>query len=291
MHHHIYIYHTNPWRIVDTKKTNNTVMYIITLGEIFVTSKYLKKKKKNTYTKKIPIKKKKKVSIDYFIPSASIYDLDPAGKCKNEPRIPEKTREREEGEEEFQDGTGEKWQTEWKNERDRDGTGRDAACASVMRFQTNGAAVSGIVTRKERVHLRAIAEFTFYSANLPPSSPHRDSQERWQLSSRMFPPPSPYCTPRERRGGKKNTAWTKIRRKSPFSTWAFLARGAGGEGGSGEGVNACITLRIELFSSWRRWPNDRTGGKILLARGNVATRAVNPTSLPSCEVLFVNRER
>lgn len=83
-------------------------MYIITLGEIFVTSKYLKKKKKNTYTKKIPIKKKKKVSIDYFIPSASIYDLDPAGKCKNEPRIPEKTREREEGEEEFQDGTGEK---------------------------------------------------------------------------------------------------------------------------------------------------------------------------------------
>lgn len=46
-----------------------------------------------------------------------------------------------------------RWQTEWKNERDRDGTGRDAACASVMRFQTNGAAVSGIVTRKERVHL------------------------------------------------------------------------------------------------------------------------------------------
>lgn len=97
---------------------------------------------------------------------------------------------------------------------------------------------------------------------------------------------------RERRGGKKNTAWTKIRRKSPFSTWAFLARGAGGEGGSGEGVNACITLRIELFSSWGG--GDRTtgpGGKILLARGNVATRAVNPTSLLSCEVLFVNRER
>lgn len=34
---------------------------------------------------------------------------------------------------------------------------RTAACVSVMRFQTNGAAVSGIVTRKERVHLRAIA--------------------------------------------------------------------------------------------------------------------------------------
>lgn len=48
---YIYIYHTNPWRIVDTKKTNNTVMYIITLGEIFVTSKYLKKKKEYLHQK------------------------------------------------------------------------------------------------------------------------------------------------------------------------------------------------------------------------------------------------
>lgn len=43
------------------EKTNNTVIYIITLGEIFVTSKYLKKK--NTYTKKISRKKRKCRSI------------------------------------------------------------------------------------------------------------------------------------------------------------------------------------------------------------------------------------
>lgn len=266
-------------------------MYIITLGEIFVTSKYLKKKKRILTPKKYQLKRKRKYrSIISSLRRRFTIWTRPEN-AKTSRVFPRKRESERRGRRSSRMEQERRWQTEWKNERDRDGTGRDAACASVMRFQTNGAAVSGIVTRKERVHLRAIAEFTFYSANLPPSSPHRDSQERWQLSSRMFPPPSPYCTPRERRGGKKNTAWTKIRRKSPFSTWAFLARGAGGEGGSGEGVNACITLRIELFSSWG---GDRTtgpGGKILLARGNVATQAVNPTSLPSCEVLFVNRER
>lgn len=39
------------------------------------------------------------------------------------------------------------------------------AGVSVMRFQTNGGIVSGIVTRG--VHSEAIGEFTFYSANLP----------------------------------------------------------------------------------------------------------------------------
>ena len=96
-------------------------------------------------------------------------------------------------------------------------------------------------------------EFTFYSANLPPIEIRRnDGSCPRECFHRLHSPL--HCTPGPV-AGKKNTAWTgtKIRRKSPFSTWAFLARGARG-GGS---VNACITLRDSSFPC-ERWPNDRT---------------------------------
>lgn len=53
--------------------------------------------------------------------------------------------------------------------------------------------------------------------------------------------------------GKKNTAWTgtKIRRRSPFPTWAFLARGAR------RGRERVYHFADSSFPC-ERWPNDRT---------------------------------
>lgn len=128
-----------------------------------------------------------------------------------------------------------------------------------MRFQTNGAAVSGIVTRKERVHLRAIAEFTFYSANLPlppplPSPPPIEIRRNdGSCPQECFRPRPPIA----HRG--IGVAGRKIRRgrKSVGNRHFLREPSLHAAQGGGEGVNACITLRIELFSSWG---GDRTTG-------------------------------